>query len=466
MNMRLFDKKTYVQRRAKLCRDVNDGIILLPGNNEMPMNYTDNTYPFRQDSTFLYFFGIPKPGLFGIIDTDNGESYLFGDDPTIDEIVWTGPQESVHSFQERIGANNSFSFKKLKDFISKAKASNRKIHVIPPYREEHRKNIASAMEISDADIQKFISRELIEGVVKQRIIKSDEELKEIERAVNISGEMHKAAMKMTRAGIKEQLIVSKLLEISTSYGGFYSFPPIVTKHGETLHNHYCGNLLEKGDLLLCDAGAETDMGYAGDLTRTFPVDHTFTQIQKDVYTIILNAHNAAVKALKPGIAFKEVHLLACLTLSEGLKEMGLMKGNMNDAVEAGAHAMFFQCGLGHLMGLDVHDMENLGEEFVGYEPGMEKSKQFGLKSLRLGRKLKPGYVLTVEPGLYFIPSLIDLWKAENKFSDYLNYDEIEKFRNFGGMRVEEDFVITENGSNLLGEEVPKTINEIENYINC
>lgn len=459
--MRLFDKYIYVRRRSQLCKDVKEGIIILPGNDEAPMNYADNTYPFRQDSTFLYFFGIPKPGLVGIIDTENGESYLFGDDPTLDEIVWTGPQESIGSFQERIGANSSFTLKKLKDFISKARASNRKIHVIPPYREEHRALIASVLDINMGDIQKIISRELIESVVKQRIIKSDEELIEIEVAVNITGEMHKAAMKMTRVGIKEQHIVSKLLEISTSYGGFYSFPPIVTKHGETLHNHYYGNVLEKGDLLLCDAGAETDMGYAGDLTRTFPVGQGFTEIQKDVYTIVLNAHHAAVNALKPGIAFKDVHLLACLTLSEGLKDMGLMKGNMADAVEAGAHAMFFQCGLGHLMGLDVHDMENLGETFVGYEADMEKSSQFGLKSLRLGRELKPGYVLTVEPGLYFIPSLIDLWKAENKFSDYLNYNALEKFRDFGGMRVEEDFVITENGSRLLGEEIPKTIKEIE-----
>jgi Xaa-Pro aminopeptidase len=296
------------------------------------------------------------------------------------------------------------------------------------------------------------------------LYKSSEELDEIERAVDITGEMHQKAMEVARPGIKEQNIVSKLLEIATSYGGFYSFPPIVTIDGETLHNHYYGNTLKKGDMLLVDAGAETEMGYAGDMTRTFPVGQKFTEIQRTIYQIVLDAHLKAIEALKPGINFKDIHLISSKVLAEGLRDIGLMKGDIDEAVQAGAHAMFFQCGLGHLMGLDVHDMENLGEQNVGYTPDMIKSTQFGLKSLRLGRTLEEGIVLTVEPGIYIIPSLIDLWKADKKFDQFINYTELEKFKDFGGIRIEEDFVITKKGSRRLGKEIAKSIDDIENTI--
>ncbi|MCK5101497.1 MAG: aminopeptidase P family protein [Cyclobacteriaceae bacterium] len=462
--MRLFNSSTYINRRKQLATHVKTGVILLIGNNESPMNYEDNTFPFRQDSTFLYFFGLNKAKLAATIDCETGETSLFGDDPTIDEIVWTGPQKSLSELGENVGISSTHAFRKIYETIQYAVKSNRPIHIIVPYRHDHLILLADILDFSIEKVKASYSTKLIEGIVSQRLYKSDEELVEIESAVNITGEMHLAAMKMAHIGLKEQHVVAKLLEIATSYGGYYSFPPIVTINGETLHNHYYGNTLKKGDLLLVDSGAETNMGYAGDMTRTFPVGQKFTHTQKVIYQVVLNAHHAAVEALKPGIEFKDVHLIACKKLSEGLKNINLMKGNIEEAVEAGAHAMFFQCGLGHLMGLDVHDMENLGEQNVGYTPDMIKSTQFGLKSLRLGRKLEEGIVLTVEPGIYIIPALIDLWKADKKFNEFINYSELEKFRSFGGIRVEEDFVITKEGSRILGDEIPKSITEIEDTI--
>jgi Xaa-Pro aminopeptidase len=462
--MKIFEISTYKTRRNKLASYVKNGIILLQGNDETPMNFKDNTLPFRQDSTFLYFIGLQKTNLASIIDCENGESYLFGDDPSIDEIVWTGPQKSLRELGEMIGIDRTYPLAKLQDVVQDAQKSNRKIHFLNPYRDDQKILLHEFLKVPIGQIASSASPELTQGIVDQRLYKSEEELHEIERAVDITGEMHIAAMQMARHGLKEQNIVAKLLEIATSYGGYYSFPPIVTINGETLHNHYYGNTLKKGDLLLVDSGAETEMGYAGDMTRTFPVGQKFTDEQKTFYQIVLDAHLTAAEALRPGIEFKEVHLIASKTLASGLKQVGLMKGDIDEAVQAGAHAMFFQCGLGHLMGLDVHDMENLGEQNVGYTAEMIKSTQFGLKSLRLGRKLEDGMVLTVEPGIYIIPALIDLWKAERKFEDYINYAELEKYREFGGIRVEEDFVVTKNGSKRLGKEVPKTIEDVENTI--
>lgn len=462
--MRLFHKSIYIERRKKLAAHVRDGLIILVGNNESPMNYQDNTYPFRQDSTFLYFLGLSKARLAATIDCNTGETCLYGDDPTIDEIVWTGPQKSLKELGELVGVSNTSPFQTLQDKLIAAKDAKQKIHFLNPYRPDNKITLAHLLDISVESLQTGESPHLIEGVVQQRLYKTAEELEELELAVNVTGKMHLTAMQMARPGMKEQDIASLLLEIATSKGGYYSFPPIVTINGETLHNHYHGNTLKKGDLLLVDAGAETDMGYAGDMTRTFPIGQKFTDRQKAIYQIVLDAHLKAVAALKPGVTFKEVHLIASKMLVKGLKELHLMKGDEDEAVTAGAHAMFFQCGLGHLMGMDVHDMENLGEQNVGYTPDMKKSTQFGLKSLRLGRKLEEGIVLTVEPGIYIIPALIDLWKAERKFEQFINYAELEKYRTFGGIRVEEDFVVTENGSKRLGNEIPKTIEAIENTI--
>lgn len=462
--MKLFPATTYASRRTELAKNVGEGMVLLPGNNDAPMNFRDNIYPFRQDSNFLYYAGLQQPGLAILLDCESNESVLFGNDASIDEIIWTGPTTSVKSLGELVGIRRTMPFHQSKEKLQEAKNKGRQIHFLNPYRDDLRILLSTLLNIPINVLEEQSSDKLIAAIANQRLFKTEEEILEIEKAVNITGEMHLAAMRMARTGIREQEIVSQILEIATLNGGYYSFPPIVTIHGETLHNHYYGNILKKGDLLLVDAGAETEMGYAGDMTRTFPVGQKFTEVQQSLYEIVLMAHQEAIDALKPGIAFRDVHLIASRKLADGLKAMNLMHGDMEEAVNAGAHAMFFQCGLGHLMGLDVHDMENLGEEKVGYADGISKSTQFGLKSLRLGRKLHEGFVLTVEPGIYVIPALIDLWKSENKFSEFINYNELEKFRNFGGIRIEEDFVITEKGCRRLGLEVPKSIEDVEETI--
>lgn len=462
--MKLFPATTYASRRTELAKNVGEGMVLLPGNNDAPMNFRDNIYPFRQDSNFLYYAGLQQPGLAILLDCESNESVLFGNDASIDEIIWTGPTTSVKSLGELVGIRRTMPFHQSKEKLQEAKNKGRQIHFLNPYRDDLRILLSTLLNIPINVLEEQSSDKLIAAIANQRLFKTEEEILEIEKAVNITGEMHLAAMRMARTGIREQEIVSQILEIATLNGGYYSFPPIVTIHGETLHNHYYGNILKKGDLLLVDAGAETEMGYAGDMTRTFPVGQKFTEVQQSLYEIVLMAHQEAIDALKPGIAFRDVHLIASRKLADGLKAMNLMHGDMEEAVNAGAHAMFFQCGLGHLMGLDVHDMENLGEEKVGYADGISKSTQFGLKSLRLGRKLHEGFVLTVEPGIYIIPALIDLWKSENKFSEFINYNELEKFRNFGGIRIEEDFVITEKGCRRLGLEVPKSIEDVEETI--
>jgi len=456
----MFPADTYTKRRAQLSATLKSGLLLFLGNDESPMNYTDNTYSFRQDSTWLYYFGIDHAGLAAVIDIDAHEITVFGNDLTIDDIVWTGPQPTIAELAAHAGVTKTAKAAALADVLKAAKAKGRTIHFLPPYRSEHRLKLADALGQSQAQIAAGASLELIRAVIAMRNHKTAEEVAEIERAVNITIDMHVTGMAMARPGMKESDIAARVTEIALAGGGGLSFPVIATIHGETLHNHYHGHTLKSGDLFLLDAGAETAMRYAGDLTCTFPVDQTFTSRQKDVYQIVLDAHLAAVAAVQPGRPFREIHLLACRTLAEGLKGLGLMKGDLDSAVAEGAHAMFFQCGLGHMMGMDVHDMENLGEVWVGYD-GVAKSTQFGLKSLRLARPLEPGFVMTVEPGLYFIPELMRRWKAEGKFLDFLNYDKIEKFADFGGVRIEEDLVVTETGYRILGKPRPRTIAEVE-----
>jgi len=456
----MFAADTYTTRRARLSASMPSGLLLFLGNDDSPMNYTDNTYHFRQDSTWLYYFGVAQPGLAAVIDLDAGRTLVFGDDLGLDAIVWTGPQPSVAELAARAGVTETAAASALAAAISAARAGGRAIHYLPPYRGEHRLKIAALLGLSPEQTDTQASLDFVRAVVAMRVYKSDEEVAEIERAVDTTVDMHLAGMAMARPGLRESDIAAKVTEIALAAGGGLSFPVIATIHGETLHNHFHGHTLKSGDLFLLDAGAETAMGYAGDLTSTFPVDRTFTSRQRDVYQIVLDAHLAAVAAVKPGRPMREIHLLACRTLAEGLKGLGLMKGDLDDAVAHGAHAMFFQCGLGHMMGMDVHDMENLGEVWVGYE-GQPKSTQFGLKSLRLARPLEPGFVITIEPGLYFIPELIRRWKAEGKFRDFIDYGRLDTFADFGGARIEEDLLVTADGHRILGKPRPRTIAEVE-----
>lgn len=456
----MFSKDTYVNRRAELKKRVGSGVILLLGNDEAGCNYADNTYDFRQDSTFLYYFGLPYAGLNAIIDIDNDRDIIFGDELTIDSIVWMGNQPTLHEKSAMVGADEVRPAAELRSYLDKARAAGRNIHYIPGYRGEHSLALWKLLDIKPGEDTPSV--DLIRAVVDMRNHKTAEEIAEIARACDVTAEMHKAAMKAVRPGMYEYEIMSIIEAEAKKAGMRLSFPIIATTHGQTLHNHAYHHKIKSGDMLLVDAGAETPMGYAGDMSSTVCADAAYTPRQKVIYDLQRAAHRAAVDALKPGVPFKDVYELSARVICDGLKGLGLMKGDAADAVEAGAHAMFFPTGLGHMMGLDVHDMENLGEVWVGYD-GKPKSTQFGRKSLRLARPLEPGFVLTIEPGIYFIPELIDYWGSEKRFADFINYDELNKWRDFGGVRNEEDYLITADGARRLGKEIPLTTESVEAY---
>jgi len=457
--MELFSKETYQERRNRLKRSLSGGVLLFLGNEESSSNFKDNWYPFRQDSSFLYFFGLDLPGLVGVIDLDLDIEVIFGDELTTEELIWHGEKPKLSDLAEQVGIRQTRPMKEIGNYLENGK--QRKIHFLPPYRPENAQKLIHWLGISGARIASHVSEDLIKAVVALRSVKSEEEVREINKAVNTSVNMHRKVMVEANPGMKEYELLSRVTGEAIAAGGNLSFIPIITTDGQILHNHNYSNTLVEGKMLLGDFGAESVMHYAGDITRTIPVGNTFSPLQKEVYEVVWMAHQAAVQALKPGVRFLDVHLLACKKLAEGLRDLGLMKGNLEDAVDQGAHALFFQCGLGHMMGLDVHDMEDLGEEFVGYTPSLMKSRQFGLKSLRLGKELEQGYVITVEPGLYFIPQLMDQWEARNVHKDYINYGKLTNFRNFGGIRIEDGFLITANGSQLLGEPLESTIQEVE-----
>jgi Xaa-Pro aminopeptidase len=457
----MFSSETYTKRQQELLNQINSGIILLPGNEESPMNYTDNPYRFRQDSTFLYYFGIIRPGLVSLLDTTKGEVTIYGDDYTVEDFVWMGKQPTIRDQASLCGVEKTGSINDLVNRVKQATKSKKAIHFLPQYRHHNILKLMDHTGFTAQEIESNASIELIKAVVSQRNYKTGEELIEIEKGVDTTVDMHVAAMKMLKPGMSELEVVVEIEKIARATGGDISFPTIATINGQTLHNHYHGNVVKEGQLFLLDCGAETSMGYAGDLSSTFPVGQTFSSLQKNIYSLVLKSHYTCVDALKPGVTFKEVHRAACLSIADGLKCMGLMKGDTESAVNAGAHALFFPCGTGHMMGLDIHDMENLGEEYVGYDEE-PKSTQFGLKSLRLCRAMETGFVVTIEPGIYFIPELTDQWRAQNKFMEYLNYDEIDKFRNFGGIRNEENYLITPDGKRLLGhKKKPMLIEEVE-----
>ena len=458
----MFKKEVYIERRGKLRKLMgSNGILLFIGNNDVPMNYPANQYHFRQDSSFLYFFGIDEPNFSAIIDTDSGEEIIFGNDFEIDDIIWMGDQPTVKERAEEVGISKTLPLKELSEIIKKAINSGRRVHYLPPYRTDVLLKISELTQISYSEVKSKSSVELIKSVVKLREKKSSEEIEEIDKAVNITGEMHIEAMKNAKPGIYEREIAGLIEGIALRKGAGISFPVIFTIHGETLHNHYHGNLIEDGRLIINDSGAETTLHYAGDITRTFPAGKKFDSRQREIYSLVLKAQKKAISMLAPGIFYRDVHLEVSKVFAEGLKELGLMKGDPEEAVRAGAHALFFPHGLGHMMGLDVHDMENLGEDYVGYRDGLKRSEQFGTAYLRLAKELEPGFVFTVEPGLYFIPKLIDLWKSEGKFKDFINFEKVETYKDFGGVRIEDDYLVTENGARLLGEPIPKEIDEVE-----
>ena len=458
----MFAKETYIERRRVLKQSMGSGLLLFLGNTETGMNYADNIYPFRQDSTFLYYFASDYAGLAAIIDVDEDKEIIFGDELTIDDIVWTGVQPTIREKCERVGISETMPMAQLATYLKKAQAKGQQIHFLPPYRGEHQVWLQELLGIVPAEQKATASMKFVKAVINQRNYKSAEEIEQIEEAIGVSVDMHCAAMRAVRPGVTEAQIAAIVRAEAAKHNFGLSFPIIATVNGQTLHNHAYGTTpLKDGQMFLLDSGCENAMHYAGDLTTTMPVGKQFTEQQRTVCNILRRAHLAAVEAIKPGVEFRNVHNIVLTEIAKGMVDLGLMKGNPEEAALAGAACMFLPHGLGHMMGLDVHDMENFGEVNVGYEEGRTKSTQFGFKSLRLAKALEPGFVFTVEPGIYFIPDLIDKWRAEKQFTDFICYDKLDTWRNFGGIRNEEDYLVFEGGSRRLGKYKPMSPEEIE-----
>ena len=463
----MFDKQTYVNRRARLRSLVNDGIIIIFGNNESPCNYPSNGYyPFRQDSSFLYYFGLNRDGLVGVIDIDNNSETVFGNDIDIEDIVWYGSVDSVHDLAAHVGVEHTAPMRALKNTCNEALRQKRRIQFLPPSRHDIKIQIFDLLGIHPVQQKEAASMELIKAVVSMRSVKEQQEIEELERAAEIGYLMHTTAMRLTRPGVTEKFVGGQVDGIAHSYGAMTSFPTIYSQHGEIMHGNPSMSVLQAGRLALCDAGAETINNYCSDNTRTMPVSGTFTQRQLEIYSIVEACHDHVLEVAKPGVKYFDVHLAVCRLMTERLKELGLMKGDTDEAVAAGAHAMFLPHGLGHMMGMDVHDMEGLGQTNVGFDeetrPNLE---QFGTNALRMGRRLQKGFVVTDEPGIYFIPALIDEWKADGHCKEFINFDLLETYKDFGGIRIEDDILITEDGCRFIGEKrIPYHPKDVEAFM--
>lgn len=457
----MFAPETYRQRRAQLKQAIGSGVVVFLGNDEVGRTYAASVYPFRQDSTFLYFWAVNQPGLAALMDIDADTDTLVGEDATMADVVWSGPMPSLAERGAAAGVTLTMTPADVHERLTAARAQGRTVHYLAPYRSDHTLKLAAWLDLAPAAVTPGRSEALHRAVVEQRSYKGAEEIADMERAVGVSKAMYAAAMQAAKPGRYEYEVVAEIERVAVAAGGSFSFLPICSVHGETLHNPYYRNQMSAGDVLVLDSGFETPNGYASDITRTLPVGGSFTSQQRLIYDIVLRAEMGAIEAITPGVAYRDVHLSAARSMVVDLTAAGLMQGDPDAAVAAGAHALFFPHGLGHMIGLDVHDMENLGEAFVGYGPGFTRSPQFGLGYLRLARTLEPGFTLTVEPGLYFIPALIDQWKADGTNAAFLNFAEIEKFRDARGYRVEDDVVVTESGCRVLGPGIPKVAKDVE-----
>ena len=463
----MFDKATYVCRRAKLKELVKSGIIILFGNNESPCNCPANGYsPFRQDSSFVYYFGLIRDGLVGVIDVDNDTETLIGNDIDIEDIVWFGSVDSVHDMAESVGVSNSAPMKALKTICNEAIKLKRRIHFLPPYRFDIKLQIFNLLGIHPVQQKESASIDLIKAVVKMRSTKEQQEIEELERAAEIGYMMHTTAMRLVKPGLTEKYVAGHVDGIAYSYGAMPSFPTIFSQHGEIMHGNPSMAELESGRLVLCDCGGETINNYCSDNTRTFPVNGKFTQRQLEIYSIVEECHDYVLDVARPGVKYMDVHFAVCRLMTERLKELGLMKGDVDEAVAAGAHAMFLPHGLGHMMGMDVHDMESFDQINVGFdEETRPRLDQFGTNCLRMGRRLEEGFVVTDEPGIYFIPALIDDWKKSGHCAEFLNFDKLETYKDFGGIRIEDDVLITKDGCRFIGEKrIPYHPKDVEAFM--
>lgn len=461
----MFSKETYIKRREELKKRVKDGIIILFGNNESPANYPANAYaPFRQDSSFVYYFGQHREGLVGVIDIDSGTETLFGDDIDIEDIVWFGAVDSVRDLAAQVGVAHSAPMKCLKTICDEAVRLHRTVHYLPPYRFDTMIQIMDLLGTHPQRQRESASMELIMAVIKMRSTKEAQEIEAIERACEVGYAMHTTAMRLVRPGVTERYVGGQVDGVANSMASKVSFATIFSQHGEIMHGCPSDAPLEAGRLALCDAGCERD-DYCSDHTRTYPVSGKFTQRQLDIYRIVEECHDHVLGVAKPGVRWYDVHMDVCRLMTARLKEIGLMKGDVEEAVRAGAHAMFLPHGLGHMMGLDVHDMEGLGQQYVGFDEETRPSEQFGTNCLRMGRRLEEGFVVTDEPGIYFIPALIDDWRASGHCRDFLNFDVIETYKDFGGIRIEDDLLITADGCRFLGKSrIPYHPDDVENFM--
>ena len=457
----MFRAHVYSDRRKKLRAELSGGLILFLGNQEVPFNYPANTYSFRQDSNFSYFFGLDHPGMAGIIDLDEGNDTIYGNDVDMDDIIWMGIQPTIKDQAAMVDVADTMPLTALAEAIKNALDKGRKIHFVPPYRGETMLWLSDLTGIHPRVLKVYASEPLIRAIIRLRMKKDAIEVAEIEKMVNVAWKMHTTGMKMAKPGVVEREIAGTIEGIALSECGPVSFPVILSINGQTLHNHYHGNTLMEGRMLVIDAGCENDLHYSSDITRTVPVGGRFNARQKGIYEVVLNANLTAIQAVKPGVPFKDIHMLAATEIAKGLTNLGIMKGDPTEAALKGAHTLFFPHGLGHPLGLDVHDLEGLGENLIGYDEEVQRSTEFGLAFLRFGRKLQEGFVMTIEPGIYFIPELIGKWKAENKLAEFINYEVVETYMDFGGIRIEDDVLVTSDGCRVLGKPIPKTVAEIE-----
>lgn len=458
----MFSKEVYVNRRNALKAKMSSGVLLFLGTSEAAVNYPGNTYRYRQDSNFNYFFGLTDPDLAAIIDLESGEEIIFGNDVDIDDIIWMGPQPFIKDKAESVGVSKSFPFAELEKYLSDAKAKGRKVHFLPPYRNHNKILLNKMLGVGFDQMKAQASEEFIKAVVSLRLIKEECEIAELDKACNIGYAMHYTAMKMARLGMVEQELVGVMEGIAISQGLMPSFPIILSQNGETLHNHSHHQVLTDGRLIVIDAGAETNSNYCSDFTRTIPSSGKFTTRQKEIYDIVAAANNHVIEISRPGISYTDVHLSMARIMAQGLKDLNILKGDVDEIVANGAQALMMPHGLGHNMGMDVHDMEDLGENYVGYDDNYKRSTQFGLGSLRMGKMLEKGHVITDEPGIYFIPALIEKWKNEGTNAQFINFDVLEKYYDFGGIRLEDDILITDEGCRLLGSKrLPITTEEVE-----
>lgn len=457
----MFLDSVYTQRRRALMESIGSGLVVLPGNELIGMNYRANTFPFCQDGSFLYFAGLNEPDFLLCLDCDSNDVMLYGPERGLDHALWSGASLLLEEAARRVGIERVGSFSDAAVACRNALAQGRTIHYLPPYQGCQVLRLARLLGWSVERVEAGASVPLIRSIVDLRSVKTAAEISEIRAAVDVSAEMYWYALRNCRAGLSEMELYGRLQGLMLSKGGVEAFPMILSRHGDILHNHAHDQVLATGDLLLIDSGVRSALGYASDVTRTLPVSGKFSALQRDIYSVVLAAQSFGVAAMVPGTPFRDCHLAAAKSIVEGLRDLGFMHGDADEAVAAGAHALFFPHGLGHMLGLDVHDMEGLGENFVGYDQEFQRSRQFGLAGLRMARRLRPGFVMTVEPGIYFIRPLVAQWKAQGLHKAFIDYSAVEACLGFGGIRIEDDVVVTESGAEVLTSSIPKTITKIE-----